>query len=192
MTVIQTVETTDPHNAALVAGIILAGDKGVGNRVEETSDGWLMIADDDRAILFKRSSMKRPWKIVCNTAETIIWQWRDTQSIIVKIERNRNIGKWWGTSHFGNWHFHVPGTRVFKAEGIQEPHGCNQRRTGLDESQPRRRLCEAFDAGRTEGDTRGDRCNHNRPSAVGEDNLQAPCRRAAQSKHPTLRQTRRL
>ena len=56
MIVIQTVEASDPHNAALVAGIILAGDKGVGNRVEETSDGWLMIADDDRAILFKRTA----------------------------------------------------------------------------------------------------------------------------------------
>ena len=61
-----------------------------------------------------KATIKRPWKIVCNTAETVIWQWRDTQSIIVKIERNQNIGQWRGTSHFGNWHFHVPGTRVFR------------------------------------------------------------------------------
>lgn len=58
--------------------------------------------------------MKRPWKIVCNTAETVIWQWRDTHSIIVKIECNENVGEWWGTSHFGNWHFPMTGTRTFR------------------------------------------------------------------------------
>jgi len=57
--------------------------------------------------------MKRPWKIVCNTAETVIWQWRDTQSIIVKIDRGPT-GKWWGISHFGNWHFPMPGTRTYR------------------------------------------------------------------------------
>jgi len=57
--------------------------------------------------------MKRPWKIVYRTAETVIWQWRDTECIIVRIERGAN-GEWRGASHFGNWHFHVPGTRVFR------------------------------------------------------------------------------
>lgn len=53
MTILKIVETPEPHNAALTCGIILACDKGVCNRVEETSDGWLMIDDDDFAILFK-------------------------------------------------------------------------------------------------------------------------------------------
>ena len=53
MTILKTVETPEPQNAALICGIILACDKGVGNRVEETSDGWLMIDDDNFAILFK-------------------------------------------------------------------------------------------------------------------------------------------
>jgi hypothetical protein len=56
MTILKTVETPEPQNAALICGIILACDKGVGNRVEETPAGWLMIADDDKAILFTRTA----------------------------------------------------------------------------------------------------------------------------------------
>ena len=50
--------------------------------------------------------------------------------------------------HVPFWQLAFPrsGYKGFQAGDIQEPHGCNQRRTGLDESQRRRRLCEAFDA----------------------------------------------
>ena len=54
MTIVQTIECPEPRNLALLAGAILAADKGVGNRVEEAADGWLMIADDDKAVLFKQ------------------------------------------------------------------------------------------------------------------------------------------
>jgi phosphoribosylcarboxyaminoimidazole (NCAIR) mutase len=56
MTIVQTIEVPNPHNAALLAGAILAADKGVGNRVEETPAGWMMIADDDKAILFTEAT----------------------------------------------------------------------------------------------------------------------------------------
>ena len=56
--------------------------------------------------------MARPWKLVHNTPDTIIWQRRDTDSIIVRLNKQPS-GQWTGVSHFGNWHFPVPGWTIY-------------------------------------------------------------------------------
>ncbi len=52
----------------------------------------------------QKKSQKRPWKIVHNTPDSIIWQQREFKSIIVRLDRQQD-GEWTGFSHFGNWMF---------------------------------------------------------------------------------------
>ena len=58
-TIVETIRTTAPEKAALAFGAILAVDKGVGNIVEPYAGGFLMLAEDGKAILFLPKGRER-------------------------------------------------------------------------------------------------------------------------------------
>lgn len=52
MTIIKTIQTTEPEQAALKFSAILSADKGVPNDVRPVDGGYVVEADDGRAIFF--------------------------------------------------------------------------------------------------------------------------------------------
>ena len=56
--------------------------------------------------------MKRPWKLAYNSPDTIIWTQRGCDSTIVRLNKQPS-GQWTGVSYFGNWHFPVPGLKIY-------------------------------------------------------------------------------
>lgn len=52
-TIIKTIETTTPRKHAYLFGAILACDKGVGNKIEQRGESYLVVADDNRAVEFR-------------------------------------------------------------------------------------------------------------------------------------------
>jgi hypothetical protein len=56
MTIVQTIPAADPRKAALACGAILAADKGYANEVKQHARGWLMVAENGKAILFVSNS----------------------------------------------------------------------------------------------------------------------------------------
>lgn len=54
----------------------------------------------------------RPWRRVHCSEHTIIWQRRDCDSVVVRLNK-QSSSQWTGVSYFGNWHFPVPGWTVY-------------------------------------------------------------------------------
>ena len=52
MNIIQHVSHWNYRQLALLASIVLAGDKGIGNVVEDYGAAMLVVADDGKAIVF--------------------------------------------------------------------------------------------------------------------------------------------
>jgi hypothetical protein len=52
MKIIDTYPTTTPYEAALKFSAILSADKGVPNEIEPHGDGFVVVADDGRAVEF--------------------------------------------------------------------------------------------------------------------------------------------
>jgi hypothetical protein len=55
MVVINTTPSTDPKTSALWLSAVLAADKGIPSEVTPHGDGFAVVADDGRAIVFTQA-----------------------------------------------------------------------------------------------------------------------------------------
>lgn len=88
-----------------------------------------------------KKRQKRPWRLVYSTSTKVIWQRRDIDSIIVRIEGSR-YGNWSGMSYFGNWHFPVPEWRIYRL-GPFSSRTAAIRGAQMDEGKPGRAVQQA-------------------------------------------------
>jgi hypothetical protein len=56
MNILQTIPAPDPHKAALAFSAILAADKGYASEVKEHGQGWIVLVEDGKAIVFVSNS----------------------------------------------------------------------------------------------------------------------------------------
>ena len=54
MTIVSIINTAKSETAAMAFSFLLAADKGVGNTVYTSPVGYLVVADDSRAVLFQQ------------------------------------------------------------------------------------------------------------------------------------------